>query len=60
MGHIASGSKISDEILSRVNEIMKLDIENNNVLDIWRYEVICRFIVEDYDWKSVQEALFQA
>ena len=49
-----------NEILSRINEIMKLDIENNNVLDIWRYEVICRFIVEDYDWKSVQEALFQA
>ena len=29
-----------NEILSRINEIMKLDIENNNVLDIWRYEVI--------------------
>lgn len=46
-----------NEIKKRINEILKLDIDDNDILDINRAELICNFIVKDYEWDEVQNAL---
>ena len=46
-----------NEIKERINEILKLDIDDNDILDINRAELICNFIVKEYEWDEVQNAL---
>ena len=48
-----------EEIISRINEILKLDIDNNTVLDISRSDLISKIIAKDYDWKDITEAFIQ-
>lgn len=46
------------EIIERINEILKLDIDDNSVLDIFRSDLINRFLIDEYGWEAVQNALF--
>ena len=48
-----------EEIISRINEILKLDIDNNTVLDISRSDLISKIIAKDYDWKDITKAFIQ-
>ena len=48
-----------EEIISRINEILKLDIDNNTVLDISRSDLISKIIATDYDWKDIAQAFIQ-
>ena len=48
-----------EEIISRINEILKLDIDNNTVLDISRSDLISKIIATDCDWKDITEAFIQ-
>lgn len=48
-----------EEIISRINEILRLDIDNNTVLDISRCDIISKIIAKDYDWKDLTEAFIQ-
>ena len=45
---------------NRINEILKLDIDNNELLDFCRSDLIYQFLVEEYGWDEVQQSLFQA
>ena len=38
---------------------MKLDIDNNDTLDIWRKDLIYRIVVPDNGWNEVQEQLYE-
>ena len=38
---------------------MKLDIDDNNTLDIWRRDLIYRIVVPDDVWNKVQEQLYE-
>ena len=49
-----------NRIHTQINEIMKLDIDNNYELDIIRSELIYDILVKEYGWDDVQQALFQA
>ena len=53
------GGKIMEEIVSRINEVFKLDIDNNTLLDISRSEIITKIIAKDYDWKDITQAFIQ-
>ena len=48
-----------EKIISRINEILKLDIDNNTVLDISRSDLISKIIATDYDWKELIEVFIQ-
>ena len=39
---------------------MKMDIDDNELLDFSRSDLIYRFLVEEYGWTDVQQSLFQA
>ncbi len=47
-------------LLLRINEILKMDIDDNDLLDFSRSDLIYRFLVEEYGWADVQQSLFQA
>ena len=48
-----------DKIYSRINEILKLDIDDNEILDIARFELIYDYVVKQEEWQKVQEVLFR-
>ena len=48
------------DLQDRINEILKLDIDDNELLDFSRSDLIYRFLVEEYGWNEVQQSLFQA
>ena len=48
------------DLQNRVNEILKMDIDDNELLDFSRSDLIYRFLVEEYGWDEVQQSLFQA
>ena len=48
-----------EELISRINEILKLDIDNNTVLDISRSDLISKIIATDYSWKELIQAFIQ-
>ncbi len=48
------------DLQNRVNEILKMDIDDNELLDFSRSDLIYRFLVEEYGWNEVQQSLFQA
>ena len=53
------GGKIMEEIVSRINEVLKLDIDNNTLLDISRSDIISKIIAKDYDWKDITQTFIQ-
>ncbi len=48
-----------DSLLAQINEVLKLNIDGNDTLEIWRYDLIYKIIVPESGWDAVQEALFQ-
>lgn len=48
------------DLQKRINEILKLDIDDNELLDFSRCDLIYQFLVEEYGWDEVQPSLFQA
>ena len=48
--------KMTEEIIARINEILKLDIDDNNVLDISRADIISKIIADDYEWDDIGQA----
>ena len=51
--------KIMEEILARINEVLKLDIDDNTILDISRCDMIAKIIAKDYDWTDITQAFIQ-
>ena len=47
-----------NRLLKQINEILKLDIDGNDTLDIWRKDIIYRIVVQDDGWDKVQEQLY--
>jgi len=45
-----------EEIIARINEILKLDIDNNTILDISRSDIITKIIAKDYKWNDILQA----
>ena len=45
-----------EEIIARIDEILKLDIDDNTVLDISRADIISKIIANDYEWSDIQQA----
>ena len=48
------------DLQNRINEILKLDIDGNELLDFSRSDLIYEFLVKEYGWNEVQQSLFQA
>ena len=48
-----------NRLLHQINAIMKLDIDDNDTLDIWRKDLIYRIVVPDDGWNNVQEQLYE-
>ena len=48
------------DLQNRINEILKLNIDGNELLDFTRADLIYQFLVEEYGWNEVQQSLFQA
>ena len=48
-----------NRLLDQINAIMKLDIDDNATLDIWRRDLIYRIVVPDDGWNNVQEQLYE-
>ena len=47
------------EIIARINEILKLDIDENTLLDISRSDIITKIIAKDYEWNDILQAFIQ-
>ena len=47
------------DLQNRINEILKLDIDGNELLDFTRADLIYVFLVKEYGWNEVQQSLFQ-
>ena len=48
-----------EEIIARINEILKLDIDENTLLDISRSDIITKIIAKDYEWNDILQAFIQ-
>lgn len=48
------------DLQNRINEILKMDIDGNELLDFSRSDLIYQFLVGEYGWNEVQQSLFQA
>ena len=48
-----------EEIIARINEILKLDIDENTLLDISRSDIITKIIAKDYEWNDILQAIIQ-
>lgn len=48
-----------EEILARINEVLKLDIDDNTVLNISRCDIIAKIIAKDYNWNDITQAFIQ-
>ena len=47
-----------NRLLEQINEILKLEIDGNDTLEIWRKDLIYRIVVQDDGWDNVQEQLY--
>lgn len=45
-----------EEIIARINEVLKLDIDDNETLDISRADIISKIIAKDCEWVDIQKA----
>ena len=59
-GKLSTQRRQEMDLQDRINEILKLDIDGNELLDFSRSDLIYRFLVEEYGWNEVQQSLFQA
>ena len=48
-----------EKIIARINEILKLDIDENTLLDISRSDIITKIIAKDYEWNDILQAFIQ-
>ena len=47
-----------DRTYKQINEIMKLDIDGNDILEFSRCDLIHDYVVQEDGWEKVQEVLF--
>ena len=45
-----------EEVIVRINEILKLEIDDNETLDISRADLISKIIAKEHDWADIQQA----
>ena len=48
-----------EELIARINEILRLNIDDNIILDISRSDLICKIIAIEYSWAEITQAFIQ-